>query len=117
MKYAKSTNGFYDTDIHAVVPDDAVEITPSEHAALLAAQSSGKIIQSDATGYPVAVDLPPPSAAEVAAKTRADRIAQTKLELAILDGKKIRPLAEGDAAYLATLNAQTATLRAELAVL
>ena len=43
------------------------------------------------------------------------RITQIKTELALLDSKKIRPMSEGDTAYLATLNTQTAILRAELA--
>jgi hypothetical protein len=68
------------------------------------------------------IDLPAGLIAEqppamVAAQVLADRIAQLKADLSALDFKKIRPLAEGDAAYLATLNAQSATLRAELATL
>ena len=63
------------------------------------------------------VIAPQPTAIEISAKTRTDRIAQIKLELEALDFKKIRPLAEGDTTYLATLNAETATLRAELAAL
>lgn len=35
-------------------------------------------------------------------------------EIAQLDLKRIRPLAEGDSAYLATLNAQISSLRAKL---
>lgn len=35
-------------------------------------------------------------------------------EIAQLDLKRIRPLAEGDSAYLATLNDQIAALRAKL---
>lgn len=42
------------------------------------------------------------------------RIEQIKAELIRLDAKKIRPLAEGDSAYLAELNAKTRTLRDEL---
>lgn len=42
------------------------------------------------------------------------RIDQIKAELVALDAKKIRPLAEGDTDYLATLNAQTRMLRDEL---
>jgi len=53
--------------------------------------------------------LPPPDP--------AIRINEIKAELAALDQKKIRPLAEGDTAFLATLNAQTLTLRKELAAL
>ena len=45
------------------------------------------------------------------------RIDQIKQELAALDAKKIRPLAEGDTAYLATLNEQTVALRTELEAL
>jgi len=63
------------------------------------------------------VAAPAPTAAEVAAKSRTDRIAQIKLDLAALDIKKIRPIAEADAAYLATLNAQSVVLRTELAAL
>ena len=37
-----------------------------------------------------------------------------KAEIAALDSKRIRPLAEGDLAYLAKLNEQIATLRAKL---
>lgn len=42
------------------------------------------------------------------------RIAEIKSALADLDFKKIRPLSSGDTQYLATLNAQTATLQTEL---
>jgi hypothetical protein len=42
------------------------------------------------------------------------RIAEIKNKLAALDIKRIRPVAEGDTAYLATLNAQALALRTEL---
>ena len=45
------------------------------------------------------------------------RIAELKADLAALDIKRIRPTAEGDTAYLATLNAQAVALRAELEAL
>lgn len=45
------------------------------------------------------------------------RIGEILKQLAALDQRKIRPLAEGDAAFLATLNSQTAALRVELAAL
>lgn len=61
MYYASTTGGFYDTLLHGTkIPPDAVEITPAQHAALLAAQSAGKRIVADANGYPVAQDPPPP---------------------------------------------------------
>lgn len=74
MLYAKSTGGFYSVKIHGPgIPADAVEITSEEHAALLAAQSAGRRIQPDANGYPVAVDPPPPTDAELATAIRAER--------------------------------------------
>lgn len=58
MKYSKLTGGFYSAEIHtpAQIPADAVEITAAEHAALLAAQASGKAIIADMAGKPIAVD-------------------------------------------------------------
>jgi hypothetical protein len=85
MFYSKSTGGFYAPEIHGTrIPADAVEITAAEHAALLEAQSSGKTIQPDANGYPVAVNPPPPTAAEVIAghaaeiQKRLDDFARTR---------------------------------------
>lgn len=68
MEYSKTTNGFYDPAIHGGdIPSDAVEITAEQHAALLAEQSAGKRIVSDANGYPIAVDPPPLSLDQVKA--------------------------------------------------
>ena len=44
----------------------------------------------------------------------AVRMYEIKAELAAIDQRRIRPLAEGDTEYLATLNAQAVVLRAEL---
>lgn len=67
MKFSKSTGGFYTASIHgAAIPPDAVEITPAQHAALLAAQAAGKRIVADASGYPIAQDPPPPPAPSAA---------------------------------------------------
>lgn len=41
------------------IPADAVEITEAEHVALLEEQSTGKIIDADMDGRPVAVNPPP----------------------------------------------------------
>lgn len=55
--FSKNTRGFYDSAIHgSSIPSDAVEITASEHAALLAAQSAGKMIVASADGSPISVD-------------------------------------------------------------
>lgn len=59
MFYSKSTGGFYDAAINGDnIPTDAVEITAEEHADLLTAQSSGKMIAHNVEGYPVAIDPP-----------------------------------------------------------
>ena len=74
MFYSKSTGGFYDRKIHGDnIPDDAVEITSEEHAALLAGQSAGKVIASDANGKPVLSDPAAPSVDELASASRAQR--------------------------------------------
>lgn len=74
MFYSKTTNGFYETAIHGnKIPADAVEITAEEHAALLEAQSQGKVIKGNNKGKPVAVDPPalPPSAPSVVSMRQA----------------------------------------------
>ena len=68
MHYSAITGGFYSEAVNAGgIPPDAVEITPAQHAALLAAQSTGKRIVPDANGYPVAQDPPPPTADQITA--------------------------------------------------
>lgn len=72
MHYSKSTGGFYSAEIHGSnIPADAVEITADYHAGLLAAQSAGKRIEPNASGYPVAVAPPPPTLAEAQAAAHA----------------------------------------------
>lgn len=76
ITYSKTTRGFYDSEIHRVnVPDDAVEISKSDHANLLAAQAVGKVIQPDAAGYPMAIDPPQPSLGQQIASALADTYA------------------------------------------
>lgn len=66
MFYSKTKGGFYDTAIHGdKIPDDAVEITAAEHAALLEGQSQGKRIQADENGYPFLADPPAPTEEEL----------------------------------------------------
>lgn len=85
MYYAKSTGGFYTHEIHGdAIPSDAVEITIEEHALLLAGQSEGKLITSDAQGKPVLQDQPAPTAAQIEAaftaaiQQRLDDFARTR---------------------------------------
>ena len=73
MFYARSTHGFYDPTIHATMPDDAVEITRKEHAALLDGQLAGKVISAGADGSPVLIDPPqtPVTAADLCSQIDA----------------------------------------------
>lgn len=85
MFYSKTTNGFYDPEIHGDnIPSDAVEITKEHHAALLQAQSQGKRIQPDADGFPVAVDQPAPSLES--AKAAKSAVINTACAAAIVGG-------------------------------
>lgn len=86
----------------------------------------GQTVYNQATGEEIVIeehgDLPvgyglSKPAARIAVEQRADRISQIKAELGEIDFKRIRPLAEGDLPYLDTLNAQAASLRAELVAL
>lgn len=75
-----SMRGFYDDAIHASLPDDAIEISAEQHAALLAGQSAGKII--DWSGdTPLLADPPLPTPAEqrTALLTRINTHAATQL--------------------------------------
>lgn len=72
MFFSKSTRGFYDAEIHCEnIPVDAVEITAEDHSAILSGQSSGKVISSNAEGFPVLVDPPGPTADQAAAQYTA----------------------------------------------
>ena len=57
--YSKTTGGFYDNQIHNVLPEDAVEITAEYHATLLAGQAQGKTIMPGKDGKPVLASLAP----------------------------------------------------------
>lgn len=72
MFYSKTTGGFYDPLIHGQnIPTDAVEITREQHAALMTAQATGKRIESDTNGNPVAVDPPAPTSEQTIAALSA----------------------------------------------
>jgi hypothetical protein len=66
MFYSASTLGFYVPEVHGdSMPEDAIEITAEEHAAILEAQATGKILSSDEDGRPVLLDKPLPTTAEL----------------------------------------------------
>jgi hypothetical protein len=56
MFYSQSTRGFYDSEVHDVMPEDVVEITKEQWQALLEGQNQGKNIVPDENGYPVLAD-------------------------------------------------------------
>lgn len=73
-KYSKSTGGFYSAEVHGSnIPEDAVEVTAQEHAALLAGQSAGQQIFPNEAGHPALIDQPAPTAEQLAAGVRAKR--------------------------------------------
>ena len=59
LYYSQSTGGFYDDQIHSRLPEDAVEISPEQHAALLAGQSNGQVIMPGEDGKPVLTSKAP----------------------------------------------------------
>lgn len=66
MLFSQTTGGFYSPEIHGIhIPADAVEITDTEHARLLAGQTDGKQIVADEHGYPALQDPSPPSSAQL----------------------------------------------------
>ncbi|MCL2656139.1 MAG: hypothetical protein FWD62_01755 [Betaproteobacteria bacterium] len=72
MFFSAHTGGFYAAEIHVNnIPSDAVEITESEHAALLDAQSNGLRIVADDTGRPIAVEPPQPTLEQIKAEFAA----------------------------------------------
>ena len=78
--FSKETGGFYHSTVHESLPQDAVQITDDEHAALMAAQDAGKIIVADKKGNPKAVDRPAPTAEQIAATRTANRAAAYRAE-------------------------------------
>ena len=71
--FSKSTLGFYDSTLNTIIPGDAVEITEADHAALLAAQGAGQVIEVDNNGNPVTV--PPTSVVHTPAVLAAAALA------------------------------------------
>ncbi|MDF5870830.1 DUF4376 domain-containing protein [Pseudomonas aeruginosa] len=58
MLYSARTGGFYRQEINSNIPDDAVEITAAEYAALLDGQSSGLVITPSPEGLPILTEVP-----------------------------------------------------------
>lgn len=58
IKFSPSKNGFFIVGIHANIPNDSVDITKNDHLELIEKQTMGFVIKSDASGFPVAIEMP-----------------------------------------------------------
>jgi hypothetical protein len=67
--YSPATLGFYASDVHPVIPPDAVALTDERYRALIAGQRTGHAIGPGAGGAPV---LLPPTAADLKARIVAE---------------------------------------------
>jgi len=111
--------GFYDSDIHAVIPEGAVEITAEEHKNLLqAALDQNKIITPNENGYPTLTDRPAPTA-PTASKLIEIANANIKKQITVIESnRQPRALREatltGDLTRLTEIENEITALRAQL---
>jgi hypothetical protein len=73
LYFSASSGGFYDDQLHATLPGDAVKVSRERHGELLCAQSAGLMIVADGNGAPVAVPRPGPTPADMGADLRKQR--------------------------------------------
>lgn len=57
--YSPQSSGFYSSSIHAVLPDDVIEISTEEHAELLHGLNEGRQVVLDDDGRPILIEAPP----------------------------------------------------------
>lgn len=55
--FCASTFGFYQSDVHEVIPDDKVELEQSYYEELISCAERGQYIAVDDTGYPILKDV------------------------------------------------------------
>lgn len=71
--FSKTSGGFYHAKVNAGgIPQDAVPVSDGDYKALMQAQSEGKQIDSDAQGYPVAVDRAAAPVSELLERAKDD---------------------------------------------
>lgn len=100
--YSARTRGFYSTDLHDSVPDDAVEVSHEEWMALMEAQSLGKQIGPNEQGRPTATTpVPTPEQSATARRAARDSL------LAETDWLVNRHRDEVEAGGTTTLSSQT----------
>ena len=116
--YSRATRGFYDDQIHRSIPGDALPISDEEHQRLMQMQGTGKVIDPDDAGRPVAVDPPPMSDAR---KVEL-RTAEAMVLLEASDVRVLRSFEEGVpvppawVAYRAALRAVIASSSVETTI-
>lgn len=72
--YCESTGGFYEDQVNKkAIPGDKVEISAAYRLELLKGQVQGQCIVTDDQGYPVLIDVQPPSEQELRAVALAKR--------------------------------------------
>lgn len=64
--YCASTGGFYDSDLHQIIPADRVQITKDERAALISGESEGKVIVAGENGIPSLAERLPATSDDLA---------------------------------------------------
>lgn len=76
LYYSALAGGFFDDDLHPMLPGDARPITRETWAALMEAQAEGKRIIADAAGDPIAADPAPRTAEQemLYLRSRRDRL-------------------------------------------
>ena len=86
--YCESTGGFYEDQVNKkAIPDDKVEISAAYRLELLKGQVQGQCIVADDKGYPVLIDVQPPSEQElraVALAKRDDLVREASTKIATL---------------------------------
>lgn len=95
--YSPSNGGFYQSQVHNIIPDDALEITKEEYKNLLEGNAKGKAIISGGDGIPELADPAPPTAEQYIAVAEAEK--SRKLESATV---KINPLQDAVDLEIAT---------------
>lgn len=107
--YSPSTNSFYDSTIHEVMPKDVVSITKEEHP-VLNGKANGKKIVPGPNKKPIVVDLDPPT------QDQSNEIIKSQIKT--LESNQTRALREfaltGDKTRLAALDKEIVELRLKL---
>lgn len=67
IKYSASARGFFDSNLHRSIPEDAVTVSAKRHVALMTGQAEGYEIVPDDRGRPQLQRLTPSTMAEAQA--------------------------------------------------